>query len=354
MTVVISCSGCFKAAKHEGVFDERHFERDVAAAFVGWAESGSWSDARECDSLTAWVLEVERPGAEALFLAAQFSHLRGNTKRAVSLLDKAIDTYPDARAPGTSLPVKILGRLWMGTMQRQSGDGPGAVETYEAVKQILNIEEGEHRLVLAVCCLNIAQVASRSNRNRDLFIRETDALLGIDKTSDTNLADCLDFFQKWALYARAKKSKGKDIALKEMAAPQSVSPYIGVGYANVNGMFPYNGLGANEELVWKRQASKVKAMRFGDFDKGVMRWVFGFSYWTNKDYNQGDKYLEGLLKDRTFFSPVAGVWLAVSKSQQGKETEALAVLDEVAASYPGYAEIVDERKKQIAEQDGGG
>jgi hypothetical protein len=340
--------------EREGVFEEREFRRDLVAAFVGWAESGSRSDGRECDSLVEWVSEIERPGVETLFHAAQFAHLRGKTKRAVSLLDKAIDTYPDAKARGMGMPVKISARLWKGSMQRQCGDGAGAVETYEGLKRILNMDERDHRFVLAICCLNIAQVASKSNRDRELFVRETDALLAMEKGSDTNVAECVDLYQKWALYARARKARGKSRALREMAAVQSISGLGAIGYANVNGMFPYDAGAAISELTWKRLAKKVYAMRYGDFDKGAMRLVLGFSYWTNEDHERCDEYLEGLWKDRSFFSPVAGVLLAVSTSQQGKGAEALAILDEVAAKYPGYAEIVEERKKQIAEKDSGG
>lgn len=351
IAVCLSCGGCFKAATRELVYDEYRFRRGVPEAFVRWAETGRWSDARECDAMLVAVLEAEKPGVKGLFLASQFSHLRGNTRRAMSLLDKAIRMYPDATGPGTSLRVKILGRLWMGTMQRQTGDGQGAIETYEALKQMLNMEEREHRLVRAICCLNIAQVASRGMRNRELFIRETDALLAIEETSDTNLADFVDFYQKWALYARAKKTKGKDAALKEVVAPQSLSPYIVIGHANVNGMLPYHGLKSKEqEAIWKRLAGKVQAMRYGDFDKGAMRWAFGVGYFINKDYEQADTYLGALQKEDDFFSPVAGVWLAESKKKQGKQAEGLAVLEKVGAKYPGYGQVVDDRKKSWKEK----
>ncbi len=326
---------------------EWRFRRRLANAFVRWAQTRESAAAEECDALLASVLEADDLGVSPLFYSAQLAHLRGNTEQAMSLLAQAIHMSPDATGLGTVLPVNIQARLWMATIQRQTGDGPGAVETYQRLKKLLDLEKRDQRLVLAICCLNIAQIASEHSSDTALFLSATDSLLGIDKTSDKNLAECLDFFQKWAMYARTKKTKGKQIALTEIVAPQGLSLFIAFGYANVNGMLPYNLLKSEEQtVIWKMLLTKVDEMPAGNFDKGIMRWLFGYSYWADKDYSKSDMYLTSLLKDDTFFSPVAGIFLAESKKQRGLQDEPETLLDTVKTKYPGYADLVEKTKNK--------
>lgn len=326
---------------------EWRLRRSLANAFVRWAQTRESAAAEECDALLASVMEADDVGVKPLFYSAQLAHLRGNTEQAMSLLAKAIHMYPDATGLGTALPVNIQAWLWMATMQRQAGDGPGAVETYHAVKKLLDLEERDQRLVLAVCWLNIAQIAAERTADTELFHNATDSLLGITETSDENLKDFLDFFQKWAVYKRTTKINGKQAATTEMVAPQSLTPYIGLGYLNVNGMLPYDLLKSEEQaVIWKMLMAKINEMPAGDFDKGIMRWVHGYSYWANKDYSKSDTHLTSLLDEDTFFSPVAGVLLAKSKNKQGKHAEADAVLNKIETGYPGYADVVEKIKNK--------
>lgn len=339
----------FEAARASGEKRRREYSlrSNIVGAFVKWEQSRKSSDAAELDAILASIMDIDELGPVPFFYGAQLAYVRGNTHLAISLLNQAIHLYADEKAPETILPVKVHGRLWIANMQRQTGDGGGAIETYEMLRKQLDLQKPDQTLALAISWLNTAQIAAERSSDADFFNKATDSLLAITEAPDEGAKDCLDFFQRWALYQRTKKAEGKRAAATAMAAPRSISPFIGFGYLNVNGMDPsYRFPEEQQTLIWKLLMAKIDKMPAGDFDKGIMRWTRGCSYWMNKDYARSDIELKSLLDEDTFFSPLAGLMLAESHRQRQKDSDADTLLSTIAAKYPGYAEAVEKKRNE--------
>jgi len=326
---------------------EYSLRNNVVSALVKWEQSRKPSDADELDTMLTSIMDIDDLGPAPFFYGAQVAYVRGNTHLAISLLNQALHLYPDENATGIVVPVKVLAPLWIANMQRQTADGSAAIETYDMLRNQLDIEKPAQLFALAISWLNTAQIAAERTRDTELFNRATDSLLTISEPPDDTVKGGLDFLQKWALYQRTKRTDGKGAAITALSPPESFSPYIGCGYLDMNGMLPYYRFRPEgQAVIEKLLMAKVDVMPTGDFDKGIMRWTRACSYSMDKDYARSDIELKSLFDEDTFFSPLAGLMLAESHRQRQKDSEADTLLSTIATKYPGYGEAVEKKRNE--------
>ena len=90
-----------------------------------------------------------------------------------------------------------------------------------------------------------------------------------------------------------------------------------------------------------------------EIDRSLARLGYGFDQQYKGNLAKAEKHYSALLEEGTFFSPVAGLYLAKVKKAKGKTTEAEATLERVKTQYPGYkSEVskVEESWKKNAEE----
>ena len=97
-------------------------ERALGEKVLSWLSDGNDLDGAECDRLADSLLSLEEPGVRSYLIAAQVANLREKPQKAISILEALISKHPDENAVVMNLPVRIVGRFWIGTIARQSED----------------------------------------------------------------------------------------------------------------------------------------------------------------------------------------------------------------------------------------
>ncbi len=80
-------------------------------------------------------------------------------------------------------------------------------------------------------------------------------------------------------------------------------------------------------------------------DRDSARLGYGFDQQYKGNFAKAEKYYLSLLRNESFFSPIAGIYLAGCKKAKGKTVEADSILEQVRTKYPGYDSTVTELKE---------
>ncbi len=327
----------------------RQIRRDLVSAFVSWAKSGKVSDGEKCDQLIDAVMEMEEPSARHYFNASQFSNLRWNPYKAISILKKANEKIPEETASCVNLPVRIAGPLWIGTFQRQTGDAQAAMKTYETVRSSLSPDDKEGCFVMRLCSLYMAEIASENLKDEDRSLQELNAIEVIPEHYK-ELPLFHTILLDWAAFKRTGKSKSQTEALKNLTLDSSgygSHLYFAMTIMKLSGLTPDTMLSTKQmDVIQKSIVDRVNEMSTGTMDKSILEFYCGYDSYTRKNYSESDKHYKVLFESKSFFSPLAGLSLAESKNEQRKHDEADRILEKVKIQYPGYKKAASEKKEK--------
>jgi len=348
-------------------------KKALSEAVISWLSDANDSAAVECERLADSLLSLEEPGVSSYFIAAQVANLREKPDKAITILEDVINNHPDENAPiGIVLPVKIVGRFWIGTIARHSGDMTKAKNVYEMVLTMLqspeNIEglEGKGNMMMR-CNLYLAEIESLHLKRNDLALARLEAIERIKKPAGQLSAgyDIHDIYKGWAKYQHMRMSKGKDQAAQQLVEYQGMTaaaPLMAVTQLKLCGISQIIGYYRPEHLragIIDRALLDRFRNTISPIDWSLVTLVYGFGHQgegqraqkeelhpeAEKHYLEAEKYYSELFEDDSFFSPVAGIYLAHIKKVQGKTVEAESVLEQVRAKYPGYDSAVAELKE---------
>jgi tetratricopeptide (TPR) repeat protein len=364
--IVICClhtSSCLTSATQpssilSGQTQELIIERDLGKAVMSWLADGNEPAALECDKLVDSLLELDNPTARSYFIAAQVANLRKNPHKAILALEKAIEKYPNEEAPiGRKVPTKIVGRLWIANIARQSGDTEQAQGVYKTLLSTLisgtrTIEGAEDKNSLIMTCqLYLAEIESEQHRNNQGALSHLKAIIEIEKPTalQSYRKASFDLRKSWAAYEMNRITRGRDEANSELSpVSEPVSAYLlAAQHLLLNGI-------AGEPLVGSRKGMNIAMDRLIDraiqnnysrIDRDVARLGYGYDQCHKGNVEKAEGYFSSLFQDDSFFSPVAGVSLARVKKAQNNNDEANSVLDQVSKKYPGYASVVAQARQ---------
>jgi tetratricopeptide (TPR) repeat protein len=329
--------------------EQRHkefaVERELGRAVMSWLADGNEVSAGECDDLVNSLLSIGEPTARSYFIAAQVASLRGKTPIAITALENAAERCPDERAPGVSLPVRIVAPLWIGTIARQSGDIPRAQRAYELVLSKLDDVESKECITM-ICNLYLAEMES-DNLKRDADALHRLAAAANVAKPDGPSAPVFHMYSAWAKYRRAEISEGRAQAASKLV------PYAEVmsTYAMIALQLKLTGIVASPlagccgrdkraEAIGKTIYDRILQSGRSSIDEDLVRLVYGFVYQQNRQYVEAEEYYLPLFQKGTFLSPIAGIYLANCKKAQNAPGEAEMILEQASKRYPGYDSLV--------------
>jgi len=349
---------------------EWKIRRALSGKLVSWLSDANESAAVECDRLVDSLLTLPEPTIKAYFVAAQVARLREKPDKAITILEDVINNHPDEKAPiGIVLPVKIVARFWIGTIARHSGDITKAVNAYkEILEDLKNLEglKGKEGLTM-ICNLYLAEIESKHLKRNDLALARLEAIERIKKPAGQLSAgyDIHDIYKGWAKYQHMRMSKGKDQAAQQLVEYQEMTaaaPLMAVTQLKLCGISQVIGYYRPQHLragIIDRALLDRFRNRISPIDWSLVTLVYGFGHQgegqraqkeglhpkAQKHYLEAEKYYSALFDDDSFFSPVAGIYLAHIKKVQGKTVEADSILEQVRTKYPGYDSAVTKLKE---------
>jgi tetratricopeptide (TPR) repeat protein len=335
---------------------ERKICRDLCKAVISWLSDANDSAAVECDRLADSLLDIEEPGIRSYFIAAQAARLRQKPEKAISILEEVIKKHPDETAPiGIHVPVKIVGHLWIAAIAKQSGDMAKAKNVYETILTMLESPKKIEGLedkggLMMICNLYLAEIESLHLKRNDLALARLEAIERIKKPAG-QLGAGYDIYKGWAAYQHTKMSKGRIQAAQHLIAhPEMISAsLLALTQLDLCGLIgaPLNGLGNDKRInvVAHTLVDQVVQNAISPIDMSLARLGYGFDQQYKGNLAKAEKYYSALLDEDTFFSPVAGIYLAIVKKAKGKTAEAEAILERVKTRYPGYKSVADKVKE---------
>jgi len=323
---------------------ERKMCRNLSKTVISWLSDANDSAAVECDRLADLLLSLEEPGIRSYFIAAQVARLRQKPDKAIAIIEDAISKHPDETAPiGLVVPVRIGARFWAGTIARQSGDMAKAKYIYETILEDLNgLEKLEGREgIAAMCNLYLAEIEFQHFKRKDRALARLNAIQRIEKPPGP-LGEGYDiFYGGWAAYQTTRISRGKVQANQRLIGnPEIISgaPLMAAGELLLSGIAgePLASSGRGMNVVTEVIVNRTIKNSASEIDRSLVRLGYGFDQQYKGNLAKAEKYYSALLEEDTFFSPVAGLYLAKVKKAKGNTTEAEATLERVKKQYPGY------------------
>jgi tetratricopeptide (TPR) repeat protein len=321
-------------------------ERDLGKAVISWLADNNAPAALECDKLVDSLMAVREPTVRSYFIQSQVANLRQKPKDAISALEKAIEKYPNEMAPDMLIPVRIIGRSWIGTIARYSGDWTQAQQMYESILNEPNSFEDKD-IISIISNLYLAEIYSRQFKNNKEALSKLNSSKNIPK-SNGQRARLYDFYNIWSQYKLNEISFGKEQALQKIDPNNTefFSYYMWIVYPRqlvgivTSPLDSCCGSDRRKEEIARIIYDRILQSNISSIDESIVMFIYGFVYQQNKKYTEAEKYYSLLLNKETFLSPITGIYLAQCKMSQNKNDEANKIMDQVLKKYPGYESAV--------------
>jgi tetratricopeptide (TPR) repeat protein len=336
--------------------EEHNIERSLCEAVVSWLADANEAAGKECDRFADSLLSIKEPepSVKAYFTAAQVARLRGKQQKAISIIEDVITKHPYENAEMMNYPVRIFGRFWIGAIARHGGDMTKAKDAYETILKDINenLQSMEGKETLAMMCgLYLAEIESSQKRN-DAALSRLEAVKQI-KRPEGQWAAPYEMLVNWAAYQHSRISEGKKSAERLLVSyPESVdvAGVYPITIMALGGMVgePLAGCGAGPGVSIERaniagyvSIKRVLENKNSEIDRDLARLTGGLECLMSKEFTGAEKYYSELFAEDSYFSPMAGIYLASCKIEQGNIAEGNAILDKVKAKYPGYESTVN-------------
>jgi len=327
--------------------EERKICRDLAQTVASWLSDPNEITRVRCETLAKSLLQLEKPSTRAYFFASQVANLRGRPQEAIRILESVIDKYPDEKAPiGIVVPVKIVGRFWIAAIAKQSGDILRARKAYQEVLEGLenndNIEIRGNDGIKMVCNLYLAEIEFLQMKNNENAQSHLRAVMDVNTPRDAK-GESFELLKAWASYNSMVISKGKEMAaLRLTPISETMSACMLAGTTlMLNGIAgePLVSSGRELNIITKTLVDRTIENNASKIDKDLARLGYGFDQQYKGYYSKARDYYSALFNDDSFFSPVAGIFLAKCDKAQEDVDKANETLDKVIERFPGFASI---------------
>ena len=329
---------------------EWEIKRALSEKLFSWLSDVNDVAGEECDRLVDSLLTLPEPSIEAYFIAAQVAWLREKPKKAIAILEDAIRKYPDERDLIPS-PTRIVGRFWIGTIARYSGDMAKAKNVYETLLTMLESKEKiwsleDHDVLTMMCNLYLAEIESLHLKRNDFALPRLEAIERIKKP-EGQLVVGYDIYKGWAQYQHTIISKGKAQATQQIIMyPEMDSDIMRVAECQLMfcgisvSLLAYYQFSDKKDVIERALFDRVIKSAVSPIERSLARLIYGSAYQEKGHFAEAEKHYSALFEEDSYFSPVAGIYLAQCKKAQDKTAEAESILEKVRAKYPGYESAV--------------
>lgn len=363
---------------------EWEVRRALSEKLIFWLSDANGLAGEECDKLVDSLLALPEPSIKAYFVAAQVTYIRGKPQKAISILEDLISKHPDKPAEVMQIPVRVVARFWIGTIARHSGDMTKAKNIYQTILENLEGLKGKTNLAM-ICNLYLSEIESKHMKRNDLAMERLEEIKQLERPAGHG-GEQYEIYKNWAEYQYTRISKGKSQATQQLVPYGEIqsAPTVAATQLNLCGMSKITGDYRADYKYRTLEGDIITRTLFGRFrnntisavDWSLVTFVYGYGYACEAKYAQmatfvnepghacevqlsqkkeeyyleAEKYLSALFDDDSFFSPVAGLYLALCKKAQDKTVEAESILEKVRTKYPGYDSAVTKLRESWEKQ----
>jgi len=319
---------------------------------MSWLADGNDLAVLECDRLADSLLTTGEPTARAYFIAAQVANLRNKPQIAISSLEKAIEKYPDDKAPiRIDIPTNIVGCFWIANIAKQSGEIKQAQSIYKTLLSILSTTENVKGVrdkggLIMLCQLYLAEIESEQLQNNQKALSHLKAIEEVEKPTGLrgHRGAVYDLSKSWANYESTRITRGRGKANLELSpVSEHMSAYIlAVQHLLITGIAgePLVGSRRGMNIMMDRLIDRAIQSKYSRVDKDLAMLGYGYDQHHKGNFEKAEEHFSSLFQRDSFFSPVAGMSLARVKKAQNNTDDANKVLEQVKLKHPGYGTVV--------------
>lgn len=351
---------------------EWEIRRALSEKLIFWLSDANGLAGEECDRLVDSLLALPEPSIKAYFVAAQAAYIRGKPQKAILILEDLISKHPNKPAEVMQIPVRVVARFWIGTIARHSGDMTKAKNIYQTILENLEGLKGKTNLAM-ICNLYLAEIESKHMKRNDLAMERLEEIKQLERPAG-HRGEQYEIYKNWAEYQYTRISKDKSQTTQKLVPYGEIqsAPMVAATQLNLCGMSKITGDYRADYKYRTLEGDIITRTLFGRFrnntisavDWSLVTLVYGFGYESEgqraqkeelhpeakKHYFETEKYYSELFDDNSFFSPVAGLYLAQVKKAQGKVEGANRTLEQVKKKYPGYDSAVTKLRESWEKQ----
>jgi tetratricopeptide (TPR) repeat protein len=332
---------------------EHRLREEIAKATVAWLHEHNEPARLEGDQLIDLLFQQDQFSIKSYFIAAQSAGLCENYRKAISILQDVIEKHPEEKAPGLDLPVKIVGRFWLATVAKQSGDIDKAKSVYELIltdMETLHMKQGKESIAM-ICNLYLAEIESEQQSN-DIALARLRSVKQPKLPAQGEWVMLYNIYVDWAAYEIKKRVQKEKAAAALTGDRERMGPALMVAMHHLS-LSGIDSLPLSDFILDEREGEILldavynRAINDGasKIDKNLSRLVAGYEKQRARKYTEAEKYFFDLYKEYSYFSPIAGISLGKCKRMENKTAEADNILEQVRTKYPGYDSAVAELKK---------
>ena len=336
--------------------EERKLCRDLCSQMISYLSDANETAGTNCDKLAESLLKLEEPSVNAYFVAAQAANLRGRPQDAIKILEAAIEKCPDEKAPiGILVPVKIVGRFWIATLEKRSGNITQAKMMYDSIITLLNSiskEEGadDQGGLIMICYLYLAEIETnhiKDNKKALSYLKTIDQL----EVPEEYIEAGYGIYKSWSQYLHNKLNGSKSFETQNFKLSDMTSSVLlastQLKLSGVTSLPLSSYCGRNKRAqiitttIFDKNIQKVAC----PIENNLVRLVYGYVKNENGEYAEAQQHYSVLFENDSFFSPIAGVYLANCKYNEGNSDRANRIMEQVINKYPN-AKYISEKIKQ--------
>jgi len=339
------------ASNQETRLQKHRIKEALGKKVISWLSDANDSAAVECERLADSLLAQAEPDVWSYYIAAQVAYLRGKPDKAILILEDVISKHPDKKSAVMAFPVRIVARFWIATIAKQSGDITKAENAYKAIlEKLKNLKglRGKEGLTM-ICNLYLAEIESLHLKRNDRALAKLEAIERIKKPAG-HWGIQYELYKGWAAYQHIRISKGRSQAAQELVSYPEHALLLVATQLKLVGIIavPLAGCCGRDkraDLIGKTFFDRAIQSTTSSIDRSLVRLFYGYVYEANKNFGEAERHYSALFEGDSYFSPVAGLYLARCKKAQDKTIEADSILEQVRTKYPGYDSAVTEVKE---------
>jgi len=325
----------------------------LAKVTTRWLKSANVEDAKQCEQLVSELMSLPEPAANSYFVAAKTMELINRPDKAISYLQQVIGRYGDSEdTPHFKMPIKIFGSFWIGAVYRHSGKALEAERIYTVLLTDIEKENIPGKEAWLVTCNIYLSELAKKNKQKDIALKRLKAIQSTKVPEVPYAKEMFRLFNNWAAYQQTSIIADRMQANRQLTTEQFEEiPMMATMQLQLNGsLFAFEG-GASDKsdsLIRHKCLSFIIETGKSDFDNECARLMLGKINEEEKQLSKAEKYYSDLFEGDSYFSPVAGIYLATLQKAQGKTNDADTTLEKIKTKFPGYSNAVKDFKEKLS------